>query len=80
MESTLDYNVRLAELQQTASGLAARTLGQHRPGNYRWGVGTNGLKAVPSHFGMLYLSVKVDFFKEILNKDDIHGQNEFFIC
>jgi hypothetical protein len=27
MERTLDYNVRLAELQQTASGLAARTLG-----------------------------------------------------
>jgi hypothetical protein len=29
MESTLDYNVRLAELQQTASGLAARTLGKY---------------------------------------------------
>ena len=26
MESTLDYNVRLAELQQTAAKLAARTL------------------------------------------------------
>ena len=27
MESTLDYNVKLAELQQTAATLAARTLG-----------------------------------------------------
>ena len=28
MEKTLDYNVRLAELQQNAAKLAARTLGK----------------------------------------------------
>ena len=30
MEGTLDYNVRLAELQQNAAKLAARTLGKKK--------------------------------------------------